>query len=143
VAVVWGSSPCIPFTNTLLSSYLHMFNVVLVVNTFFTFLKLIQMLGLYVSCAYDQFEHLLAHAYITTHIAQHHLEYFHILIAILLKLLYFPHLFALMHIPMGKFLLRVSCCFCASARCLLSVFINKGENYIHTNIIDDAFFGRP
>jgi hypothetical protein len=119
-----------------------MFNVVLVVNTFFTCLKLIQMLGLYISCAYDQFEHMLAHAYITTHIAQHHLEYFYIFVAILLKLLYFLHLFARMHIPRGKFLLRVSC-FCASVRCLLSVFINKGGNYIHTNIIDDAFFGRP
>jgi hypothetical protein len=47
------------------------------------------MLILHIFCAYDQFEHLLARAFIVAHMAQHHLEHFYILIAILLKLLYF------------------------------------------------------
>jgi hypothetical protein len=49
------------------------------------------MLILYKECAYDQFEHLLARAFISTHIAHHHLEHFYNLIAILLKLLHFLH----------------------------------------------------
>jgi hypothetical protein len=34
------------------------------------------MLTLHISCAYDQFEHLLARAFIVAHLAQHHLEHF-------------------------------------------------------------------
>jgi hypothetical protein len=45
------------------------------------------MLILHIFCAYDQFEHLLARAFIVAHMAQHDLEHFYILIAILLKLL--------------------------------------------------------
>jgi hypothetical protein len=35
------------------------------------------MLTLHISCAYDQFEHLVACAFITAHIAHHHLEHFY------------------------------------------------------------------
>jgi hypothetical protein len=49
------------------------------------------MLTLHIFCAYDQFEHLLARAFIATHIAQHHLEHFYTLTGILLKLLHFLH----------------------------------------------------
>jgi hypothetical protein len=47
------------------------------------------MLTLHISCAYDQFEHLLARAFIAAHLAQHHLEHFYTLTGILLKLLHF------------------------------------------------------
>jgi hypothetical protein len=43
-----------------------------------------------------------------------------------------------MHIS-GEIPLRGSCCFCAFVCCLLSAFINKGENYTHTNLVEDAF----
>ncbi len=49
------------------------------------------MLTLHISCAYDQFERLLARAFIAAHIAQHHLEHFYTLTGILLKLLHFLH----------------------------------------------------
>jgi hypothetical protein len=52
------------------------------------------MFTLHISCAYDQFEHLLARAFIAAHIAQHHLEHFYTLIAILLKL---PHPLHFLH----------------------------------------------
>jgi hypothetical protein len=48
------------------------------------------MLTLHISCAYDQFEHMLAHAFIAAHLAQH-LEYFYTLTGILMKLLHFLH----------------------------------------------------
>jgi hypothetical protein len=49
------------------------------------------MLNLYISSAYDKFEQLLARAFITTCITHRHLQHFHNLIAILLKLLlHFP-----------------------------------------------------
>jgi hypothetical protein len=44
----------------------------------------------YISCAYDQFEHLLARAFIAKHIAQHHIEHLYTLTAILFKLLHSP-----------------------------------------------------
>jgi hypothetical protein len=47
------------------------------------------MLTLHISCAHDQFEHMLACAFIAIHLAQHHLEHFYTLTGILLKLLYF------------------------------------------------------
>lgn len=56
-----------------------------------TCFKLNQMLILNIFCAYNQFEHLLARAFIVAHMAQHHLEHFYILIAILLKLIFFLH----------------------------------------------------
>jgi hypothetical protein len=34
------------------------------------------MLTLHITCAYDQFENLLAPAFIAAHLAQHHLEHF-------------------------------------------------------------------
>jgi hypothetical protein len=37
----------------------------------------------HISCAYDQFEILLAHAFTAAHIAQHHLEHFYTLNGIL------------------------------------------------------------
>jgi hypothetical protein len=49
------------------------------------------MLTLHISCTYDQFEHLLACAFIAAHLATYHLEHFYILVVILLKLLYFLH----------------------------------------------------
>ena len=49
------------------------------------------MLTLHISCAYAQFEHLLARAFIAAHLAQHHLEHFYTLTGILLKLLHFLH----------------------------------------------------
>jgi hypothetical protein len=48
------------------------------------------MLTLHISYAYDQFEHLIAHAFITVHIAHHHLEHFYTMTGILVKLLHFP-----------------------------------------------------
>lgn len=83
-------------------------------------------------CAYDQFEHLLTHAYIAERIAQHPLEHLYIMTTILLKLLNFIYSFLLSCISQGGLLLRGSCSFCAYGRCLLSAFINKGENYTHT-----------
>jgi hypothetical protein len=53
------------------------------------------------SCAYDQFEHLLARAFIAAHIAQHHLEHFYTLTAILLKLLHFLLSFVFLHFIRG------------------------------------------
>jgi hypothetical protein len=58
------------------------------------------MLTLHISYAYDQFELLLACAFIVAHIAQHHLEHFYTLTGILLELLYFLHFllsFAFLH----------------------------------------------
>jgi hypothetical protein len=54
------------------------------------------MLTLHIYCAYDQLEHMIAHAFIAAHITQHHLEHFYNLLAILLKLLHFLHF---MHSP--------------------------------------------
>jgi hypothetical protein len=54
------------------------------------------MLTLHISCAYDHFEHMIARAFIATHITQNHLEHFYNLLAILLKLLRFLHF---MHSP--------------------------------------------
>jgi hypothetical protein len=45
----------------------------------------------YISCVYDQFERLLACAFIVARIAQHHLEHFYTLLTILIKLLNFLH----------------------------------------------------
>jgi hypothetical protein len=55
------------------------------------------LLTLHISCAYDQFEHLLARAFIAAHIAQHHLEHFYTLIGILLKFLYILLSFAFLY----------------------------------------------
>jgi hypothetical protein len=46
------------------------------------------MLTLHISYAYDQFEYLLACAFIAANIAQHHLEHFYTLTGILLKFLH-------------------------------------------------------
>jgi hypothetical protein len=67
------------------------------------------MLTLHISCAYDQFEHLLACAFIAAHLAQHHLEHFYTLTGILLKLLHFLHilpLFSLLHFLRGSSLIE-------------------------------------
>jgi hypothetical protein len=45
------------------------------------------MLTLQISCAYDQFEYLLACAFIAAHIAQHHLEHLYTLMGIVLHFL--------------------------------------------------------
>jgi hypothetical protein len=50
------------------------------------------MLTLHISCVYNQFEHLLARAFIAAQRAQHHLEHFYTLTGILLKVLYFSSL---------------------------------------------------
>jgi hypothetical protein len=58
------------------------------------------MLTLHISCAFDQFEYLLAHAFIVAHISQHHLEHFYNLTGIFLKHLQFLHFllsFAFLH----------------------------------------------
>jgi hypothetical protein len=60
------------------------------------------MLTLHISCAYNQFEHLLARAFIAAHLAQHHLEHFYTLTGILLKLLHFLHF--LLSVPFLHFL---------------------------------------
>jgi hypothetical protein len=77
------------------------------------------MLTLHISCAYDQFECLLAHAFIVVHIAQHHLEHFYALTRIIPKLLHFLHFllsFAFLHFLRGEF------------SCPRGVFVvNKGE----------------
>jgi hypothetical protein len=79
------------------------FCAVLVVNiSFLKCLKLIQMLILYISCAYDQFEHLPTHACIAVHIIPYHLEHFYTFIAILLKLLHFLHIMLLSCISHGE-----------------------------------------
>jgi hypothetical protein len=55
----------------------------LVVNFSFELLKTeSKLLTLHISCAYDQFWHLLARAFITTHIAKHHLDHFYTLTGI-------------------------------------------------------------
>jgi hypothetical protein len=53
-----------------------MLSVVFVVNTSLKCLKLNQNTYTSHTCAYDQFEHLLARAFIDAHLAQHHLEHF-------------------------------------------------------------------
>jgi hypothetical protein len=53
-----------------------------------------KMLIIHTSCTYDQFEHLLASAFVVAHIAQHHLEHLYTLFAILMKLLHSLHLSA-------------------------------------------------
>jgi hypothetical protein len=60
------------------------------------------MLNFHISCAYYQFEHLLARAFIAAHIAQHHLEHLHTLTVIFLKLLHFLHF---MHSPFDPYIL--------------------------------------
>jgi hypothetical protein len=45
------------------------------------------MLTLHIPCAHDQFEHLLARAFLAAHIAHHHLEHFYTPTGIVLKLL--------------------------------------------------------
>jgi hypothetical protein len=50
------------------------------------------MLALHICCAYDQFEYLLARAFMATHIPQYHLVHFYTVTGILLKLLHFLHL---------------------------------------------------
>jgi hypothetical protein len=55
------------------------------------------MLTLHISCAYDQFERLLARAFIAAHIAHLHLDHFYTLTGILLKLLHFLHFHPFLH----------------------------------------------
>jgi hypothetical protein len=58
------------------------------------------MLTLHIFSAYDQFEDLLARAFIVAHITLHHLEHFYILTSILINLLhslYFLLSFASLH----------------------------------------------
>jgi hypothetical protein len=67
------------------------------------------MLTLHISCAYDQFECLLASAFYAAHIAQHQIENFYTLTRILLKLLhflYFCHLFCNLVFSKGEFSCR-------------------------------------
>jgi hypothetical protein len=67
------------------------------------------MLTLHISCAYDQFELLLAHTFMVVHIAQHHLEHFYALIGILLKLPHFLHSllsFVFLHFLRGSSLVK-------------------------------------
>jgi hypothetical protein len=67
------------------------------------------MLTLHISCAYDQFEHLLAHAFIVVHITQHLLKQFYTSIGILLKLMYILHFllsFAFLHFLRGSSLVK-------------------------------------
>jgi hypothetical protein len=62
------------------------------------------MLTLHISWTYDQFQNLLACAFIVAHIAQHHLEHFYTLTDILLKLLHSLHFllsFSFMHFLRG------------------------------------------
>jgi hypothetical protein len=67
------------------------------------------MLTLHISCAYDQFKHLLAHASIVAHITQHHLGHFYTLNVILLKFGHFLHFllsFAVLHYFRGRSLIK-------------------------------------
>jgi hypothetical protein len=67
------------------------------------------MLTVHISYAYDQFEYLLAYAFIATHIAQHHLYHFYTLTGILLKLLHFLHFLlysAFLHFLRGSSLVK-------------------------------------
>jgi hypothetical protein len=67
------------------------------------------MLTLHISCAYDQFEWLLACAFIDAHIAPHNLEHFYTLTGIILKLPHLRHFllaFAFLHFLRGKFSCR-------------------------------------
>jgi hypothetical protein len=103
-------------------------SVVLVVNFSFDLLKTESKCT--ISCAYDQFERLLAHAFITAHIAQHHLKHFYTLSGILLKLLYSLH-FLLSFLHFYIFLGEVSCRGGVSVSplvCGLMIpFVNKGD----------------
>ena len=89
------------------------------------------MLTLHISCAYDQFEHLLARAFIAAHLAKHHIEHFYILTGILLKLLHFLHLLlsvAFLHFLKGVLLSMGSFSF-YPCLCLMSSLVNKGERF--------------
>jgi hypothetical protein len=87
------------------------------------------MLTLHISYAYDQFERLLARAFIAAHIAQPHLEHFYTMAGILLKLLHFLHfLLSLLHFLRGVLLSRGSFCF-YPCLCLMSSFVNKGRYF--------------
>jgi hypothetical protein len=61
------------------------------VNFSFDCLKLNEMLTIHISCAYDQFEHMLAHEFNAAHIKECYLEHFYTLTTILLKLLHYQH----------------------------------------------------
>jgi hypothetical protein len=88
------------------------------------------MITLHISCAYDQFEHLQALAFIATHIAQHHLEHFYTLTSILPKLLHFLHIllsFAFLHFLREVLLSRGSFCFYPCLRLMSPFAIEEQE----------------
>jgi hypothetical protein len=79
------------------------------------------MLKLHISCAYDQFEHLLACAFITAHIAQHHLEHFYTLTNILLKLLHILLYVAFLHFLRRGVLVSRASFYFYPCLCLMSI----------------------
>jgi hypothetical protein len=90
------------------------------------------MLTLHISCAYDQFEWLLACAFIDAHIAPHNLEHFYTLTGIILKLPNLRHFllaFAFLHFLRGEVLLSRGSFSFYPCLCLMSSFVNKGERF--------------
>jgi hypothetical protein len=85
------------------------------------------MLILHISYAYDQFEHLLARAFIVACIAQHNLEHFYTILTILLKPLHLQHF---LHSPFDPCIPSERVGFFhlfTPFRCLLSALVNKIE----------------
>jgi hypothetical protein len=84
------------------------------------------------SCTSDQFEHLLACAFIAAHITHHHLEHFCALTGILLKLLHSLHFllsFAYLHFLKGEISSQRGVSISALVCDLMSPFVNKGEKF--------------
>jgi hypothetical protein len=87
---------------------------------------------LFTSCAYAQFEHLLARAFIAAHLAHHHLEhFFH-------SDWYTPeaHAFSLFHnlccisvFSQGRFSCQGGVFSFYPCLCLISSLVNKGERF--------------
>jgi hypothetical protein len=103
----------------------------LVVNFSFELLKTESKCLHFTSCAYNQFSHLLARAFIVAHIAQHHLEHFYTLTGIHPKLLHFIYFLlscVFLHFLRGVLLLRGRFCFYPYL-CLMSPLVNKGRDF--------------
>jgi hypothetical protein len=88
------------------------------------------MVTLHISCAYDQFECMLAYAFITAHITEHHLEHFYTLTGILLRLLHSLHfLHSLFHLCIFTLSCRGGVSVSILVYGLMSPFVNKGKKF--------------
>jgi hypothetical protein len=86
------------------------------------------MLTLHISFSYDQFEYLLAHAFIIAHIAQHHLEHFLCSDCYTPEAPAFSPLLFFSAFFRGSSLVKGSFCLYPHL-CLMSPFINKGRDF--------------